>query len=269
MGGRLGEVICVASGCTDQTVPILTELAEVEPRLTVMTDLVRRGKARALSSGLTAASGDLILVESADTLPGDGFLKLLSEPFDDPTVGLACAHPFPVDNQLTWSVRLARALWTVHDEVSIRAPNAGEAYMIRGPGFQLPSNILDDDAFVGIFARRDGSRAVYVRSAVVHNHAPLSVPDYLRQRLRIHRQAASLSRRNGMRTSTKSARFAFPSLLTTFINGRAARLDLVIFAVCEIIIVGIALVDRSKDAGLEAWTPISSTKREIDLPGEP
>src|SRR5260370_37100428 len=56
---RIQEVIVVASGCTDNTVPIVTEITEKEPRVHLFPQEKREGKASAINLFLKKATGDV------------------------------------------------------------------------------------------------------------------------------------------------------------------------------------------------------------------
>ena len=53
---RIEEVIVVASGCTDRTVPIVAEIALQEPRVRLCVQEKREGKASAINLFLKQAS---------------------------------------------------------------------------------------------------------------------------------------------------------------------------------------------------------------------
>jgi poly-beta-1,6-N-acetyl-D-glucosamine synthase len=259
----LVEVICVASGCTDGTVSILNSLEEGDPRLKVVVQPNREGKAEALSLGLQQARGEIILVENADTLPAEGCLNTLVSRFEDPSVRLVCVRPLPVSRSSGWSSRLARAMWSIHDQVCTVAPNAGEAYALRSPGFRIPPDVYDDDTYVCFRAREGGGRVVYARDAVVYNRPPETLSELTRQRFRIHEQAARLKRAHGYRTSTKSASRALPAVGRTLRSRAVPARDVVAFVALEIAVVLVATVASFRRRDLRRWQPIASTKGPV------
>ncbi len=258
------EVICVASGCTDQTLPILRRLEERAPTLVIIDQRERLGKATAMSAGISRASGDVILIENADTLPTPGFVEAMVAPFRDPGVALVCSRPVPVNTERGWAVELGRTMWQVHDEVNQVRPNAGEAMAIRGPGFEIPPDVEDDDAFIGIRSLSKGGRAVYAREAVVLNRVPSTIPEYLRQRFRIHQQSLRLLRIIGRKTSTKSMKYAVPAIGRTFQRRPRTMFTLLTFTALEMLLRSLAIVSgASRRTNLRTWAPIETTKRPI------
>lgn len=262
----LCEIVCVASGCTDATVPILNKLAQGDPRVRTLVEPTRTGKASALSLGLGSVTGELIVIENADTLPDPDFLREVVAAFQDPEVKLVCGRPVPVIGVPNLSGRLAVALWTIHDEVCMVAPNAGEAYALRAPTFPIPADVFDDDTYICFRAREDGGKVVYARSAIIYNRAPETLSDYVRQRFRIHQQAAKLRRSRGYHTSTKSARFGLPAVVRVIRKHSLSTWDAAIFTVLEVAVIGLAAVVSLNRRDMSIWSPIRSTKRSL---GEP
>ncbi|MCB0205360.1 MAG: glycosyltransferase, partial [Anaerolineae bacterium] len=91
------EIIVVASGCTDNTVPIVRAYAERDPRIKLIEQSERRGKTAAINLFLAAASEDILVLESGDTLPHENTVENLVRVFEDPTIGMTGAHKIPVN----------------------------------------------------------------------------------------------------------------------------------------------------------------------------
>jgi len=65
---HIEEVIVVASGCTDRTVPTVLEMALQEPRLRVCIQEKREGKASAINLFLKEAISPIVVLLGADVL---------------------------------------------------------------------------------------------------------------------------------------------------------------------------------------------------------
>ena len=74
------EIIVVASGCTDRTVPIIKEFMTENSKIKLIEEKERRGKAAALNKALEAATGDYIVFIPADVLPAQNGLYHLLTP---------------------------------------------------------------------------------------------------------------------------------------------------------------------------------------------
>src|SRR5919108_978964 len=81
---RISEVIVVASGCQDRTVDIVADIASREPRVRLIEQERREGKASAINLFIGAARCPLLVMVSADVLVDDGAFEVLLRHFDDP-----------------------------------------------------------------------------------------------------------------------------------------------------------------------------------------
>ena len=261
----LVELIAVASGCTDATVEILQASARQDPRVRVVVQPEKHGKAAAMAVGLGAATGDVILFANADTRPRRGALEGLTAPFFDPAVGLVTSHPVPAIGPETATARVARVLWEIHDRVSVISPKAGEAFAIRRMAIPLSQDVEDDDTFIGIYAGAQGRRSVYARGAVVYNRVPTVPSELIRQRIRINRQVLGLFRRTGFSSSSWSPGTMMRAIVS-YTKQRPREL------VYVVVLLGVEVAARSVALGatlvstkpLKSWSPIDSTKIAIE-----
>src|SRR5919108_3079898 len=74
---HIAELIVVASGCTDETVPIVAGIAHDDARVRLLVQERREGKAAAINLFLDAAHSPLLLMVGADVLVKDGTLDAL------------------------------------------------------------------------------------------------------------------------------------------------------------------------------------------------
>src|SRR5438309_12029186 len=77
---RVEEVIVVAGGCTDRTVPIVTAIALQEPRVRLCIQEKREGKASAINLFLKEATSEIVILMGADVLPEESALESLCLP---------------------------------------------------------------------------------------------------------------------------------------------------------------------------------------------
>ncbi len=98
---HIAEIIVVASGCTDRTVPTVAEIALLEPRVRLCIQEKREGKASAINLFLKQATSPLVVVVGADLLPEALALQYLRAPFKDPTIGMVRGRPVPANDAAT------------------------------------------------------------------------------------------------------------------------------------------------------------------------
>lgn len=95
-------------------------------------------------------------------------------------------RPVPTNGYGTFTGEATRFLWQMHHRVALEAPKLGELVMIRaGIVRDLPTESAVDEASIEQLVCNAGYRLAYVPEAVVHNHGPETVRDFIRQRRRI------------------------------------------------------------------------------------
>ncbi|MCX6954489.1 MAG: glycosyltransferase family 2 protein [Verrucomicrobia bacterium] len=86
--GWAHEIVAVDDGSTDTTPAMLAGLQFTgAPPLTLCRHVQRRGKGAAIRTGLSAVTGDLVLVQDADLEYDPADYPALLAPFADPAVG--------------------------------------------------------------------------------------------------------------------------------------------------------------------------------------
>ena len=116
--GRIAELIVVASGCTDQTVPVVSRLAREDERIRVIVQSRREGKAAAINLFLSAARSPILLMAGADVVVKDGTIDRMLRHFQQPVVGMVGAHPIPVNHEETFLGHTVHLLWQIHDQIA-------------------------------------------------------------------------------------------------------------------------------------------------------
>src|SRR5690242_17270019 len=108
---HVAEVIVVASGCDDQTVPIVSEIGRRDARVRLIEQPEREGKASAINLFLAAATSPVLLMVSADVLVEDGTIDALLRHFEDQTVGMVGGHPIPVNREASFLGHTVHLQW--------------------------------------------------------------------------------------------------------------------------------------------------------------
>lgn len=258
---QLAEIVVVASGCTDRTVEIVNDFASRDPRIRLILQPTRAGKASALALGLREVRGDVVLIAGSDTSPAVGALREVVRPFADPQVSLVCTRPTPMDTSNTFTVNLAKTLWDLHHVVSTLVPKAGEAFAVRNRSFDIPADIQDDDTYLGSISVVPGTKAVYADKAIFFNRIPTTAPDFLRQRWRINRQEVGLERSTGIQSTTWQPQVMLRAI-GEFVREKPGSLPyLCTLAAAEITVrLGAMVATPFIKEPLVRWTPIQSTK---------
>lgn len=213
---QIQEIVVVASGCTDQTVPRVQEYARRHPKITLMIQERRQGKASAINAFLEhARATDLIVLESADTLPLDAHTveRLLRPLSDDVRIGMTGVHPVPVDRPDRFIGFVVNLQWALHHRIALITPKLGEMVAFRNIVPAIPIDTAVDEASIEALIELQGYRLQYVPEAFVQNKGPDTIRDFLRQRRRISAGHQHLRQTQHYEVSTLNPLHTLRSLL--------------------------------------------------------
>lgn len=183
---RPAEIIVVASGCTDRTVPLVQAFTQNQPLVRLIVQERREGKASAINLFMQQATAPLLVLVGADTIPERDALEHLCAQFADPTVGMVGARPIPVNDENTFTGHAVHLLWRLHDSMARRTPKLGEVVAFRNIVKAIPTDTAVDEISIQASIARQGLRMVYVPDALVYNKGPATIRDFLKQRRRIY-----------------------------------------------------------------------------------
>jgi poly-beta-1,6-N-acetyl-D-glucosamine synthase len=196
-GGQTTEIIVVASGCTDTTVSEVRKRSVRDKRIHLVVEPHRDGKPSAINQILQSMTGNILVLLSGDIRMSDEHFieKILSHFCGADVVG---CRPLPSNGTDTREGYIGRLIWNLHDRTLMAQianglnKQAGEAFAIRREAVEeIPSNVINDDAYLVLKAQLAGHKFVYAREITVQNRTPDRMRDILLQRARIirgHRQ---------------------------------------------------------------------------------
>jgi len=183
---RIEEVIVVASGCTDHTVPIVYEMAQNEPRIRLCIQEKREGKASAINLFLKEATSPVVVLIGADVIPEDFAIENLCAPFKVPKIGMVGGRPVPVNDANTFMGHAVHLLWRLHDRVARVHPKLGEVIAFRNVISGIPTDSAVDEISIQALISQLGYQLIYRPDCVVYNKGPVTVRDFVKQRRRIY-----------------------------------------------------------------------------------
>ena len=264
---QIVEIVVVASGCTDDTAKIVAERARrggVPVRLIVEAE--RHGKVAAINTYLhhSHPGVDAICLCSANLLVTPEVVERLVQCLAlNSDVGMCGARPMPTNGHGTFHGEATRFIWQMHHRVALEAPKLGELVMFRaGLVNALPPESAVDEATLEQRVSSAGYRLAYVPEALVHNHGPETLRDFIRQRRRIAAGHYWLRAVSGYSVSTmalgRTARLTFDELIA--LEG-ATRLYAIGTIGVEVLSRGLGWLDfrfRRKDHAV--WKVSESTK---------
>src|SRR5260370_25605547 len=174
-GKQIREVIVVASGCQDRTADIVADIASREPRVRLIEQERREGKASAINLFIGEAKCPVLVMVSADLIVEDGAFDFLLRHFEDPAVGMVGGHPIPVNGNGTFLGHAVHLQWRLHDRIARHSPKLGEMVAFRNVVPSIPLDTAVVELSVQALITQLGFRLVYEPRAVVYNRGPATV----------------------------------------------------------------------------------------------
>jgi len=186
------EIIVICSGCSDRTPEIVRKYAEADPRVKLILEDERRGKAPALNRILSIYKGRIFIHLDADQLPEPKSIKYLIKHFNDNKVGAVSGKPIPTKTD-SFMGKLVRVIWSLHNETQkyfyihgLPVHLSGHIFaMRRGICDKVPEDIVNDDAYIGVVCRLKKYKIVYDERARTIFKGPENFIDYINQRRRV------------------------------------------------------------------------------------
>ncbi len=243
----------------------------------------RKGKPYALKLAIKEAKGDILIFTDGDTYFGRDSVKYLLEPFEDEMVGGVSGRPVSMDSREDmfgyWGHLLSDA---AHDRRISTINNRKGSYYISGKTFfpmsgyimatrkyyfDIPQNILSDDAYISYFIRNIGKEIAYSPNAKSYVKYPTNLNDYYKQKVRSLGGFTQLERL-GVFKKDKQSRNFFIELAYTFFALRYAKSikeftwSILLFPVRLITWIRIfwERVILRREMGKKGWERIESTK---------
>jgi len=187
------EVIVVASGCTDNTVPEIKKIMKKDKRVKLIVESERKGKASALNLIIKNAKGDIIVQTDGDVVIGKGAVHYLTSRFNNPKIGGVSGNPVPIIPEgnmfYDWTLMSYRKM----DELRKQESAEGifwhmSGYLLAFRKKALPSVPFAKgavDAWMGKIIKDNGYKLEYEPKAKVFVKAPLTIKDFIAQKARV------------------------------------------------------------------------------------
>jgi len=187
------RVIVVASGCTDNTVGVVREIMNGDRRVELIEEKTRTGKTNAVNLILANSCAGVLVLAGADIrLPQNSVSEILQTISDE---GVAVVGGLPVveNSENGMVAKSASIIWQVMRKAMTELGSRGELSFVMGELYcfrtdlveRIPSEVVNDDAYVATFARNRGFKVVHAANANFVLKVPSSISDYIAQRRRV------------------------------------------------------------------------------------
>ncbi|MCI4330629.1 MAG: glycosyltransferase [Thermoplasmata archaeon] len=256
-GCRWEQVLVVASGCTDRTAE---RAREVDPRVEVVVQVDRLGKASALLEIFARAKGDYLVLLNGDALAEPGSVaSLVRAASRAPLPFAVMARPGPPPDRTGGFTESIRLLWEIHHRfhefivAEGSSSNLSDELLLlpiaRLP--PLPAGVVNDGGFIGAWLRRERGTIIYASEARVTIEAARRFRDHVSQRRRIRWGLHQVESVVGVppmtlqRYSLTHPVAAMGLLRDTIRSTPRGLRSLLVLATAEMVALGLALWDRA------------------------
>lgn len=181
---KIEEIVVVASGCTDKTEEIVRNFSEKNKLVKLIVQERREGKAAAINLFLKQAKGEIIILESADTIPAIDAVENIVVPFSNPKIGAVGAQVIPVNQTNSFIGFYVGLFWKLHHLISLKFPKCGEMVAFRNLLPEIAYDTATDETWIIALLLQMGYQVAYAQKAVVYNKGPQTLSDFFKQRRR-------------------------------------------------------------------------------------
>jgi cellulose synthase/poly-beta-1,6-N-acetylglucosamine synthase-like glycosyltransferase len=252
------------------------ELAGRDSRVVVLLEKKREGKASALNKIIRHASGDILVIASADIkIARNTVSKLVEGLMDNQEWGAVDSNVELINGDKLLMDRVSNILWDTHnatlDELDGRdrlGQVAGDLVAVRRDLLEQIPNVINDDAYLALRVQEKGFRVKRVQDALVWIAGPRTPTDYVYQRSRVlHGHLQLISRFGRMPTTFefqilwKPRRYLRLLVRTVARLGPSYLLPLIMAGFLELLSFQVAVVSSLTNRDEKPWRIVESTKQ--------
>ena len=186
------EILVVDSGSSDATMSVVERMCHEgeAPRVRLVCEDQRRGKASAINCGTAHAAGDIVLVTDANSLFDENVLAELAPNFENVKIGGVGGryvvsnpeNPLPSVEQFYWE--LEDVLRTGESELDSACLFQGEINAWRKSIVKADPAMIGEDLDMSIMIRKQGYKVAFEPKAVCYEPSPISFAEQLTQKKR-------------------------------------------------------------------------------------
>jgi len=200
---KVTDIIVISDGSTDKTDKIVRKFMKENKIVKLITRNKRKGKALAINKFIKTAKSEVLVLESADTIPKDDCIEKLCLPLLNKDIGICASHPIPLNKKNSFLGFTINLLWSLHHRISLKNPKFGELIAFKNIIKAIPNTAVDEE-YIAMLIQKKGLLAKYVPDAVVFNKGPTTARDFLRQRRRIYCGHLELKKKKNYKVPTIS-----------------------------------------------------------------
>lgn len=198
---QIREIVVISSGSVDKTNTIVEKIAKKNKKIILIKEKERKGKSDAINTFLKKAKSDILVLESADTVPNKETIECLCLPLMKKENGVVGGQPIPLKGQSALLNRIVRLQWQLHHRISEKKPKFGELIAFKKIMGEIPPTAADEEEIASII-NKEGLKLIYEPKAIVYNKGPETIRDFLKQRRRVYAGHLDLKKRESHEASS-------------------------------------------------------------------
>jgi len=221
-GFHLKEIIVNSSGSTDDTDAKVQTMMRTDPRIKLISNAHREGKATALDSILRVAQSDLIVFIDGDVVLEEQSISTLTRPFfSDDKIGICTGNIMPIKDGNSFFEFASLAIRSLHHELCSYLISKGQIPKVNGTFYAVrrtildafPSDVVSDDEYASCQAQKKGYHIVYVPKAMAYTRDPHTLAGFIKWQRRIIAGQMLMRRHFNYEVPTMRASVVAPCLL--------------------------------------------------------
>jgi len=252
------------------------ELAGRDSRVVVLLEKKREGKASALNKIIRHASGDILVLASADIkIARNTIPKLVEGLIDNQEWGAVDSNVELINGDKLLMDRVSNILWDTHNATLDELDGedrlgqvAGDLVAVRRDLVEQLPSVINDDAYLALRVQEKGFQVKRVQDALVWIAGPRTPIDYVYQRSRVLRGHLQLIRRFGKMPTTfefqvlwKPRRYLRLLVRTVARLGPSHLVPLIIAGFLELLSFQVAVISAPTSQDEKPWRLVESTKQ--------
>ncbi len=252
------------------------KLAGRDSRVVVLLEKRREGKVSALNKIIRHASGDILVIASADIkIARNTVSKLVEGLMDNREWGAVDSKVELINGDKLLMDRVSNILWDTHnatlDELDGQdrlGQVAGDLVAVRRDLVERIPNVINDDAYLALRVQEKGFQVKRVQDAQVWIAGPRTPTDYVYQRSRVLRGHLQLISRLGRMPTTfefqvlwKPRRYLKLLVKAVARLGPSHLLPLIMAGFLELLSFQVAVVSSLTNRDEKPWRIVESTKQ--------
>jgi cellulose synthase/poly-beta-1,6-N-acetylglucosamine synthase-like glycosyltransferase len=255
---------------------LATALSDRDPRVAVLFEEKREGKASALNKIIRRASGEILVLACADIkIARNAIPRLVEDLVKHPEWGAVDSIVELVNGEKLLMDRVSNVLWETHNATLDELDGhdrlgqiAGNLVAVRRELIEKLPNVINDDAYLALSVQGKGFQVKRAHGAQVWIGGPRTPTDYLYQRSRVLQGHLQLIRRFGkMPTTFEFQVLSNPQRYLKLLVKTVTRLGpshlppLLIAGFLEVLSFQVAVISSLTKQGRKPWRIVETTKQ--------